>query len=82
MEQMSLSKNNKKANKKKQKQILAKKNRLGVPVGGKGREWDGWAFWVFGGCKLLHLECMCNVQHREICVIGSFYCTTEFDETL
>ena len=23
---------------------------------GKGREWDGWAFWGFFGCKLLYLK--------------------------
>ena len=43
MEQMILSKNNRQTNKqisKKQKQIMAKKSRLGVPEG----EWDGWAF--------------------------------------
>ena len=28
--------------------------------GGKGREWDGWAFGGAVGCKLLYLEWMGN----------------------
>ena len=33
---------------KKQKQIMAKERRLGIPRG-KGRGWDGWASWGFFG---------------------------------
>ena len=53
--------------------------------GEEGREWDRWAFWVFGGCKLLNLERMDwdpTVQDRKMCVIGSICCTTEIGETL
>ena len=53
---------------------------------GKGREWDGWAFWgvfwmqtvIFG----MDGQWDPTVQHRELCVIGSFCCTTELDKTL
>ena len=78
MEQMILSKN------KKQKQILAKENRLRVPRG--ERKCDGWAFW---GVFLMQTvkfgmdgQWDHTVQHIEMCVIGSLCCTTELDETL
>ena len=32
---------------------MAKKRRRGFPKGGKGREWDRWAFGGFFGSKLL-----------------------------
>ena len=52
--------------------------------GGKEREWGGWPFWGFFGCKLLNLEWMGNgnLLPREMCVIGSLCCTKELDKTL
>ena len=57
---------------------------LGV---GKGKEWEGWAFWAFGGMQTVISgvdgQWDPTVQHREkTCVIGSRCCTTELDETL
>ena len=86
MEQMILSKNNKHTNKK-QKHSMTKKSRLGVPErGGKGREREGWVFWVFLGMQTVTFGVDGQwdpiVQHREMCVIGSLCCTIELDETL
>ena len=65
---------------------MAKKNRLGAPGGGKGREWEGWAFWGFLGIETVISgvdgQWDPTVQHRGMCVIGSLCCTTELDETL
>ena len=56
MEQMTLSKNNKQ----KQKQIMAKKSRAGVPEGERGGSgMNGHSGGLFG-CKLLYLEWMGN----------------------
>ena len=42
----------------KEKQIKAKKSRLVVVCGGRGREWDEWAVHGVWGCKLSYLEWM------------------------
>ena len=81
MEQMILSKNNK------QKTETEHSQTWGSRVGGKGREWEGQAFWGFLGMQTvisgLDGQWDPTVQHREkTCVIGSRCCTTELDETL
>ena len=55
-----------------------------VARGGEGREWNGWGVWgwwiqtvTFG----MDEQWAPTVQHRELCVIGSFCCTTEIEET-
>ena len=58
MEQMILSKNSN--NKKTQKQIMAKKSRLGVPKGERGESGMDEHLGAFFGCKLLYLEWMGN----------------------
>ena len=65
----------------KQKLITAKESRLVVPreAGGWGRVWDGWAVSAFGMQTLIFgMDGQWDpmVQHREICVIGSLFCTT------
>ena len=68
----------------KQKQIMAKENRLVVPKGEGER--SGWLkslgfgdancyIWINGQRRL-------TVWHRELCVIESLCCTTEIEETL
>ena len=53
---------------------------------GKGKEWEGWAFWAFGGMQTVISgvdgQWDPTVQHREMCMVGSLCCTTELDETL
>ena len=53
---------------------------------GEWREWDGWAFRGFFGMQpvILGVDGPWDptVQHRAMCVIGSLYCTIEFEETL
>ena len=61
----------------------AKESRLVVPRGWCG-EWD------VQGVEFLDANCYIwngwamgpTIQHRELCVIGSFRCTTEIEETL
>ena len=48
-------------------------------------EWDGWVVWGFGMQIVIFgmdQQWGPTEQHRELCVIGSFYCTTEIGETL
>ena len=58
---------------------------LEVP-GVKGREWDGWAFWLFFWMKNVTFgmdgQWDPTVQHRKLCMIGSLCCTRELEETL
>ena len=84
MEQMILSKNNKQN--KKQKQIMAKKSRLGVPRrerGGSGMDGHlsgelGMQIVIFG----MDGQWGPTVRHREMCVIESLCSITEPDEIL
>ena len=60
---------------------MAKESRLVVPR----REWDGWVvqgFWMQTVIFGMDGQWGPIVQHRELCVIGSLCCTTEFEETL
>ena len=86
MEQMILSKKRKKI----QKQIMAKKSRLGVPKRERGGSGIGWAFgrrwWgeVWMQTLMFGMDGQWNptVPHKEMCVTGSLCCTTELDKTL
>ena len=83
MGQMILSK--KRKEEKKQKQVMAKESRLGVPKGERGGSGMDGHFGVFRMQTFIfgvdgrwdH-----GVQHRKMCVIGSLRCTAELDETL
>ena len=68
----------------KQEQITDMESSFVVARGGEGREWNGWGVWgwwiqtvTFG----MDEQWAPTVQHRELCVIGSFCCTTEIEET-
>ena len=79
------TKQNKKTTKKKtkQKQIMAKKSRFGVPKGERGGRMgilgDFWRQTVVFG---MDGQWDPSVQHSEMCVIGSLRCITELYETL
>ena len=81
MKQMVLSKNTKKTNRNRS----WTRSDLGLPRGkGKGMGWmiilGVWEMQtvIFG----MDGQWDPTVQHRELCVIGSFCCTTELDKTL
>ena len=51
--------------------------------GGGEREWDGcgvWGFWMQNVTFGMVVQWGPPVQHRELCVIGSFCCTTATEE--
>ena len=77
---------NKQTNKKIETEFGQEEQTWGSRVGGKGREWEGWAFWGYLGMQTVISgedgQWDPTVQHREMCVIGSLFCTTELDETL
>ena len=68
----------------KQKQIIAKESRLVVPRGERGRTGSR----AVGGFRLQTVTSGMdgkwgpNVQHMELCVIGSLCCTTELEATI
>ena len=67
----------------KHKQIMAKESSLDCWDGGKGK-WDGRVIWDWWRQTV---TCMNGqrgptVQHRELCVIGSLFCTTKVEEAL
>ena len=70
----------------KQKQIKAKESRLVVTQGKEARKgvgWTGvWGCWMQTVTFGMDGQWASNVQHRELCVIGSPCCTTEIEETL
>ena len=85
MAQMILSYKTHKKTHKKQKQIMAKESRLGVPKGERGGSGMGGHF--AGGSMhtdIIGLDGQWDptVQHRGVCVMGSLCCTAELDETL
>ena len=50
-----------------------------------GKEWDEWAVWGFQMQTVTIVmdgQWDPTVQHKELCVTGSFCCTTETEETL
>ena len=57
---MILSKTNKQTNKKTPETDHGQGEQTWGSQEGRGREWDGQAFWGFSGCKLLYLEWMGN----------------------
>ena len=57
---MILSKNKKQTGNQKNRTDHGQEKQTWDSQAEKGREWDGWAFWGFGGCKLLYLEWMGN----------------------
>ena len=57
---MILSKNNKQTNRQKAETDHGQEGQTWDSQGGKGREWDGWAFGGILGYKLLYLEWMGN----------------------
>ena len=66
----------------KQKQTMAKRADLWLPV---GREWDGRGvlhFWMQNVTFGMDGPWGPTVQHRELGVIGSLCCTTESEGTL
>ena len=81
MEQMILSENNKQT--KNRNRAWPRRADLVLL---RGREWERWAFWDFGGMQTIISgmdgQWDPTVQHREMCVVESLFCTTELDETL